>query len=453
MSSTLAHPALRARLPALFALVSALLANPGQAGADRDAGASSGHDHDDDDDDDDDSAADAGPVGDPADAGAAPDPVVDVDAVGALVDDAQRVFCTGALLTPDTILTAAHCVAQDGVVRWPWGFFLGEDVTLGGQFVRVLDGAVHPAYDPFLHTADLAVLRIAGGAPRSAFLELGAAVPPVGAAVRIFGFGGRAVGPNRRDAEVTSQATDSFRYEPGTCPGDSGGPVLVDEEVPRIAGVVSTGAAGCASARAVAVASHAGWIDDAVAFLDPIECRADGTCGSDCRLGDADCDCVSDDGACRLCAGTDLDCSGSCESDDRCVTNCLAPDPDCRTLQEGARCERDVECASSICFRQECREPCTASTGAGCAPWASCLGFDGDGDGDGKAGDADGVCIPYNDAVVLGGCAAAPAHAGATAGLAHASASAALALLLSAVLAVRRRSARARGPNRKGVGR
>jgi hypothetical protein len=346
----------------------------------------------------------------------------DTPAVGALVDDEQRVQCSAALLTPDAVLTAAHCVARAGVVRWPWGFFIGDDVRLGGEFVRVVDGAVHPDYDEFLHTADLAVLRIAGGAPRSDSLALDDGLPADGDAVRVIGFGADSVGPNARDAEVVAQAADSFRYEPGSCPGDSGGPVLVpdgddddDDDDPfdsaLIAGVVSTGAAGCASARAVAVAAHLDWIADAVAFVDPVECRGgDGLCGPACPRGDADCACVEGDGACRLCAGVDLDCSAGCESDGACVTSCLAPDPDCRTQEEGAACERDVECASSICFDRVCRDPCAPASGAGCPPWLACLavGAPGAAGADaGPGGEPAGVCVPPRGPIVQGGCAAA----------------------------------------------
>jgi hypothetical protein len=421
MPCSLAHAAVRAgclRLCLNAVLIALVIAGRAEAGPRAAPYAGARGSLGDDDDDDDDGDDDGGGGGDGAD----PDEDArdDVDAVGALVDDVQRVLCTGALLSADTILTAAHCVAQEGVVRWPWGFFRGQDVTLGGEFVRVLDGAVDPAYDPFLHSDDLAVLRIAGGSPRTALLAKGGAVPAVGSAVRIFGFGAGAVGPTRRDAEVTAQEADGFRYQPGTCPGDSGGPVLAGDGA-ALAGVVSTGAAGCGSARAVAVAPHAEWIQQAMDFLDPPTCRAgDGVCGVDCRLGDLDCACDDDDGACRLCAGTDRDCSGSCDADGVCATACLAPDPDCGTSQEGAACERDVECASSVCSDAVCRQPCMASTGDGCPPWAACI----------AAADV-GVCVPYEDQPVVGGCGAAPHTTGAAA---------ALAVLLSAVAIARRRT-------------
>jgi len=257
-------------------------------------------------------------------------------------------------------------------------------------------------------------------------------VPAVGTAVRIFGFGSGAVGPSRRDAEVTAQSAEDFRYQPGTCPGDSGGPVLSGDGL-SLAGVVSTGAAGCGSARAVAAAPHAAWIREAMIHLDPPACRVgDGVCGQDCRLGDLDCACV-DDGACRLCAGTDRDCSGSCETDGACVTACLAPDPDCRTSQEGAACERDVECASSACADGVCREPCMAATGHGCPPWAGCVAAGSDDSGG-------GVCIPFEDEPVLGGCGAAPPSGGA----------AALALTLLAVASRRRSSGHRSRTNTQG---
>lgn len=43
--------------------------------------------------------------------------------------------------------------------------------------MRGLDGTVHPAYDAFLHSADLAVLRIAGSRAPAAAFPLAEAMP------------------------------------------------------------------------------------------------------------------------------------------------------------------------------------------------------------------------------------------------------------------------------------
>ncbi|MBA3499687.1 MAG: trypsin-like serine protease, partial [Deltaproteobacteria bacterium] len=322
--------------------------------------------------------------------------------VGALVDADRRIVCSGALVTRDVVLTAAHCVVHDGIVKWPYAFFVGEDIRVGGVFARVLGGAVHPSYDAFLHTADLAVLRIDGD-PRAPLFRIASAVPAVGAAIRARGFGNDAVGPREIAAQVTSRTNDAFRYQPGTCPGDSGGPVLVRDPTDddyRIAGVVSTGSVGCVDARAVATAAHSAWIAGAIELVDPHACRSgDGACGIGCPRGDRDCTCIEGDDRCSLCAGVDFDCASSCGADDVCATACLAPDPDCGTHEVGSTCERDVECSSSLCFGGFCRTPCEAATGEGCAPWDDCIPRTRVG------GETLSVCMP--PLVVTGGCATA----------------------------------------------
>ena len=68
-------------------------------------------------------------------------------AIGLLVS--EEMSCTGALIGPDLVLTAAHCITSDGAkIVLPDTFQAG---ATGGQFAgdaRVISGYVAPDYDP-----------------------------------------------------------------------------------------------------------------------------------------------------------------------------------------------------------------------------------------------------------------------------------------------------------------
>ena len=292
-------------------------------------------------------------------------------------------FCSGSTLSSRVVITAAHCVVRDGVVHLPYAVFAGVDVRLGGVFLRAQSAVPHPDYDGFLHTADLALLRLVDADPAFAAVPVAATIPALGDPVRFVGYGASDGTPAQRqhvgDATVTSVAADFFRYTPATCVRDSGGPLLVTATgSPQLAGVASMADPSCMSGRAVALAPYASWVAETVATLDPAGCRSDdGACGENCPFGDSDCPCA-EDGQCVLCAGVDPDCSESCAPDGNCVERCLSPDPDCHTSQDEADCARDLDCESHACVAGQCRSPCGPDAQTACAPWQICTSVEAD---------------------------------------------------------------------------
>jgi len=269
-------------------------------------------------------------------------------------------LCSGALVAPDLVLTAAHCLAAFGEAGQYEVFFGAALPPLGeGRFVRVARAWSHPAYEAESHAFDVALLRLARGVEVPPY-ELHAAVPQPGAAARAVGFG-ETRDPAlpagvRRHGETTVVAVDeaSFRAAPGpamSCTGDSGGPVLIDG---ALAGITVSGDVACA-AEAIAVRVDAILDDflhpaleeapasepDATLALDAL-CTAACTSDADCPAGLA---CVEDatgDGRCMLLALQEGSFGAPCSGDASCG--------------DGGRCARLASDGPDAC---RCFTPCT----------------------------------------------------------------------------------------------
>jgi V8-like Glu-specific endopeptidase len=273
--------------------------------------------------------------------------------------------CTGTLIGPRTVLTAAHCAdstTRNHQVYFGYNPFGSSDPTYLGLF-DVTVKQVHPAWDPSDLAAgnDLALLLLDAEPPTTPIPinRMALTNTYLGDNIRIVGFGitgpGDMTNPTKRQATTTLAEIYINLIVDGTgtsntCQGDSGGPHFMNFGSGEVlVGVTSFGDLDCSMYAGSGRVDHyaTSFIDPFMDMYDSIGCGADGGCATGCGSPDPDCPCAADGLCTTACpnSDTDPDCPTGCGANGICVSSgCPVFDPDCGTPPPPDPCLANGEC-------------------------------------------------------------------------------------------------------------